>query len=100
PLPRRQHAVPPRRASDLKWTMAHPELEVPGTAVESGGSFHPVYPLTEKLRARHIDSKLFSRLMREVLHQAAGRIRETLPRQLCADRKSTRLNSSHVKISY
>lgn len=69
-----------------KWTMAHPELEVPGTAVESGGSFHPVYPLTEKLRARHIDSKLFSRLMREVLHQAAGRIRETLPRQLCADK--------------
>lgn len=69
-----------------RWTIAHPELEVPGERVESGGSFHPVYPLTEKLRARHIDSKVISRLMRELLHQAAGKIRETLPRRMCADK--------------
>src|SRR5690606_35392421 len=48
-----------------KWTIAHPELEVPAATIETRGSFHPVYPTTEKLRARHIDSKFFSRLMRE-----------------------------------
>ncbi|HEX7016046.1 MAG TPA: ATP-dependent DNA helicase RecG [Cyclobacteriaceae bacterium] len=69
-----------------KWTIAHPELEVFGTATEVHGSFHPIYPLTEKLRTRHIDSKFFSRLMREVLRQADGKIRETLPRRLCADK--------------
>lgn len=70
-----------------KWTIAHPEVEVAaGAAVESRGSFRPVYPLTEKLRGRHIDSRFFSRLMREALQQAAGKIRETLPRYLCAEK--------------
>jgi ATP-dependent DNA helicase RecG len=69
-----------------KWNIAHPEIEVASAAVDGRGSFHPVYPLTEKLRARHIDSRFFSRLMREVLQQASGKIYETLPPRLCTDR--------------
>lgn len=70
-----------------KWSMVHPEFEVLGNNGASAGSFYPIYPLTEKLRARHLDSKFISRLMQELLVLAEGRIRETLPASLCASKQ-------------
>lgn len=67
-----------------RWSMVHPEFEVLGDKSGSTGSFYPIYPLTEKLRTRHLDSKFISRLMQELLGQAGGRIRETLPASLRA----------------
>lgn len=64
------------------FSIAHPEIE-PVTAVnEKPRSFYPVYPLTEKLRTRHLDSKALSKLMRDLLAQATEKIRETLPARL------------------
>lgn len=62
-----------------KFSMAHPEVEPASEQSARGGHLQPVYPLTEKLRARHIDSKLIGKLQRELLSQARGKIRETLP---------------------
>jgi len=62
-----------------KYNIAHPEIEVLTAANEKGGYLHPVYPLTEKLRSRYLDSKAISKLQHELLVLAKERIRETLP---------------------
>src|SRR5690606_5309770 len=68
-----------------RWSMVHPEFEVLADEGNSPtGSFFPVYPLTEKLRTRRLDSKFLSRLMQELLTQARGNIKVTLPASLSA----------------
>ncbi len=65
-----------------KFNIAHPEIEVLTQKNEQGGFLHPVYPLSEKLRTRHIDSKAIAKLVQELLVQATDKIRETLPSHL------------------
>lgn len=62
-----------------KFSIAHPEIEPTTTASDKGGYLQPVYPLTEKLRTRYIDSKAISKLQQELLVLSKERIRETLP---------------------
>jgi ATP-dependent DNA helicase RecG len=61
------------------YSIAHPEVEPLTVSNENGGFLHPVYPLSEKLRTRKIDSKTLSRIMQQLLTLAENRIRETLP---------------------
>lgn len=63
-------------------TIAHPEVEPVGTSTDKGGYLQPVYPLSEKLRVRRIDSKVISKLQQEMLRVAQSHIRETLPDDL------------------
>ena len=65
-----------------KYNIAHPEVEPVTTANTEGGYLQPVYPLTEKLKARYIDSKAISKLQRELLVLAKDKIRETLPDEI------------------
>jgi ATP-dependent DNA helicase RecG len=80
-----------------KWSIAHPEFEPLTSKNEQGGVLHPVYPLTEKLRAKHIDSKFLSRIIHDLLALAKDRIRETLPASILktknlVDKKAALLN--------
>lgn len=68
-----------------KFNIAHPEIEVLTQKNEQGGFLHPVYPLSEKLRTRHIDSKAIAKLVQELLIQANDKIRETLPQHLLSN---------------
>ncbi len=70
-----------------KITIAHPEIDPLTTGNERTGSLQPVYPLTEKLRSRHLDSRAISKLMTELLQAARERIRETLPSSIIRDNK-------------
>jgi ATP-dependent DNA helicase RecG len=69
-----------------RFSMAHPEFEPSASAVTEG-SLRPVYPLSEKLRQRYLDSRTLGKLIREVLKQAAGNIRETLPDSMLSKEK-------------
>jgi ATP-dependent DNA helicase RecG len=69
-----------------RFSMAHPEFE-PSASVVAEGSLRPVYPLSEKLRQRYLDSRTLGKLIREVLKQAAGKIRETLPDSILSKEK-------------
>lgn len=69
-----------------KFNIAHPEIEPLTENNQKVSYLHPVYPLTERLKARHVDSKAISKLMRELLVQAKDRIRETLPLSLLKDK--------------
>jgi ATP-dependent DNA helicase RecG len=64
------------------YNIAHPEVEVATEKNSSGGYLHPVYSLTEKLKARHLDSKTISKLQQELLILAKDKIRETLPQAI------------------
>lgn len=62
-----------------KLSVAHPEIEPLTSANEKGGYLQPVYPVTEKLKAKYVDSKLLAKLIRQVLEASQSHIRETLP---------------------
>lgn len=62
-----------------KINIAHPEVEPVTENNLKGNSFQPVYPITEKLRTRYIDSKQIGKLQLELFRLADPHIRETLP---------------------
>jgi ATP-dependent DNA helicase RecG len=68
-----------------KYNIVHPELEPLTQGNEIGGSLYPVYPLTEKLRVKHLDSKILSKLIKDVLALAQDKIRETLTTELLTE---------------
>ena len=70
-----------------KITVAHPELEAVAEAGKKGNFLQPVYHVTEKLRARYLDSKFISKLQMEVLRKAAGNFPENLPASIVSKLK-------------
>jgi len=67
--------------------MTHPEMEVYKGEQATGKYFQPVYPLTEKLRKKYIDSKAIATLQKNLLEIAFPYIRETLPADVNAQFK-------------
>jgi ATP-dependent DNA helicase RecG len=70
-----------------KFNIAHPEIEPVITKEEKTQSLQPVYPLTEKLRAKHLDSKAISKLMADLMILSKDKIRETLPANILTTQK-------------
>ena len=70
-----------------KYSIAHPEIEPVTEKNQATAFLQPVYSVTEKLRARHIDSKFLSKLIKEILQMAQPHIRETLPSTLLQKQK-------------
>lgn len=61
------------------FNIAHPELELVSDAEKSfSTSLEPVYNTTEKLKARGLDSKAISKIIKTLLQQLHGKIEETL----------------------
>lgn len=65
-----------------KINIAHPEVEVLTNQNEKAGFLQPVYHTSEKMKAKYIDSKAISKIVRQVMLQAEGKIFETLPENL------------------
>lgn len=65
-----------------KYSIAHPELEVLTAVREEKSFLQPVYPTTEKLRQKFLDSRGISNIMKELLKVAYPKIQETLPAEL------------------
>lgn len=65
-----------------KVNIAHPEIEVLTTQNEKAGYLQPVYHTSEKMKAKYLDSKALSKMIRQVVMMAEGRIQETLPEHL------------------
>lgn len=65
--------------------ITHPELEAVSYSDDyPNHPFMPVYPSTEKLKAKGLNSKGFAKIIDLLLHQAEGRITETLPTPVLA----------------
>ncbi len=87
-----------------KLSIAHPEIEPLTEKSEKGGYLQPIYPLSEKLRTRYIDSKFISKLQQEVLKAAQVHIRETLPSTILQKQsligKKSSINNIHFPQSH
>ncbi|MFC2126191.1 ATP-dependent DNA helicase RecG [Bacteroidota bacterium] len=59
--------------------IAHPEIDAHIESGEKKPYLHPVYPTTEKLKTRFLDSKGISRLQKTLIKEALSHITETLP---------------------
>ncbi|WP_162342356.1 ATP-dependent DNA helicase RecG [Cyclobacterium salsum] len=62
-----------------RYSMVHPDLEPLSGRQEEEPFFQPVYPTTEKLRQRYLDSKGISKILKALLPLALPKIPETLP---------------------
>src|SRR5690606_19909665 len=65
-----------------KYSIAHPDLEPLTAATEEKSFYQPIYPTTEKLRLKFLDSKGISKVMEGLLSLAYPLIQETLPADL------------------
>src|SRR5690606_11542917 len=65
-----------------KINIAHPEIEPYTEGHERGRFLHPVYSLTETLRARHFESKALSKLIAQLIELSKAKIRETLTQDI------------------
>jgi len=62
-----------------KYNFPHPDIEaVSSEKIDLGEQLQPFYPSTEKLKAKGLDSKGISKIMRNLLIQTKGFIPETL----------------------
>ncbi len=82
------------------FSIAHPEIDVVSAAAAKGGVLQPVYSITEKLRARRLDSKAISKLVRDLLALARDKIRETLPVQILEEEKFPSKRDSVIAIHF
>lgn len=62
-----------------KISIAHPEIEAVTESAEKKNFLQPVYPLSEKLRARYVDNRFLVKLMHDFLPAAVQHLPETLP---------------------
>ena len=65
--------------------IGHPELEVNAEKKTDSLFLQPVYPTTEKLKSKYIDSKTISKLQNELITKAQFHIKESLPEKLIQD---------------
>src|SRR5690606_42108254 len=95
--PRAAHPSPTRRSSDLKWFPTARISRIHGQARKVNGRlivpfFHPAAALHQPTLRQAVEEDF-----RKLPGYVAQALAERGPDE---DRKSTRLNSSHVKISY
>ncbi|WP_333818541.1 ATP-dependent DNA helicase RecG [Ohtaekwangia sp.] len=83
-----------------KFSIAHPEIDVLTQKNEQEGSLQPVYPLSEKLRNKRIDSKTIAKLMQELLTVSKDKIRETLPQSILNTHKLIAKKEALVNIHF
>jgi len=65
--------------------IGHPELEVNAEKKTDSLFLQPVYPTTEKLKSKYIDSKTISKFQNEIIAKAQFHIKESLPEKLIQD---------------
>lgn len=83
-----------------KINIAHPEIEPYTEGHERGRFLHPVYSLTETLRARHFESKALSKLIAQLLELSKGKIRETLPQDILSSNNFLSKSDAIVAIHF
>lgn len=83
-----------------KFNIAHPEIELLTEANENHEFLHPVYPSTEKLRARFLDSKGISKLVKSLISISSQYIRESLSDKIRNQYKLMPKHSALINIHF
>lgn len=83
-----------------KLYIGHPELEIESEGKEETRFLQPVYPTTEKLKSRYIDSKALSKLQKELLQKALPHIKESLPDEVLSEYKLMQRDIAYRNIHF
>ncbi len=84
-----------------RWNIAHPELELPQDIPPPiGESFRPLYGSSEKLKAKGLDSKGISRLMKTLILSERFHIPENLPAEILANLKLMSRQDAFVHVHF
>ncbi|MGB0177859.1 MAG: OB-fold nucleic acid binding domain-containing protein, partial [Owenweeksia sp.] len=84
-----------------KFSFPHPELELLDDFKASPlKGLQPVYPSTEKLNSRGLNSRGISKLMKVLIPQLKGAIREMLPKNLIEEYQLKELEQSYVDVHF
>lgn len=62
-----------------KLNIAHPEIELVTQGNSTHGQLRPVYPTTEKLKAKFVDSKAIARMVEAIMQSAVKHITDPIP---------------------
>ena len=65
-----------------KLNITHPEIELVTQGTSSTGKLRPVYPTTEKLKAKYFDSKAIARSIEAIIQQGLKRFPEAIPQEI------------------
>ncbi|MCK5700524.1 MAG: DEAD/DEAH box helicase, partial [Cyclobacteriaceae bacterium] len=65
-----------------KFNIPHPEIDPLNEANNNQAFLQPIYPSTEKLRTRYLDSKGISKLQKTLISEAGQHIKESLSRDI------------------
>ena len=65
-----------------KFNIPHPEIDPLNEANNNQAFLQPIYPSTEKLRTRYLDSKGISKLQKPLISEAGQHIKESLSRDI------------------
>jgi len=77
-----------------RWSMVHPEVDLPGAAATAEGGLRGVYPLTEKLRNAGFSSRQIFTLVKAALAVVLPQIAENLPPEVMARYRLTGLREA------
>ncbi len=65
-----------------KLNIAHPEIELVTQGNIGTGKLRPVYPTTEKLKAKYFDSKAIARSVEAIIQSALKQVAEAIPQEI------------------
>ncbi len=80
--------------------IAHPEIELVTERSLQKQYLQPVYPTTEKLKKKFIESKHLSGFMKQLLVEAVNHLDETLPAELLSRYKLVDRKTAYVHIHF
>jgi len=83
-----------------KLNMAHPELEAVNKETTIKGFLQPIYPTTEKLKKKYLDSKAISAFQQQLLKIAQKHIHENLPERFLEKYKLAPKKKSLLQIHF
>lgn len=82
-----------------RFNISHPEI-VPVVEWKKSGNvgLQAIYPSTEKLKARYLDSKGLRKLMENLLIEINGKVEETLPESLISNYKLMSRGRAYIEV--
>ncbi|MGD9328203.1 MAG: ATP-dependent DNA helicase RecG [Cyclobacteriaceae bacterium] len=80
--------------------IGHPELDINAEIKTDTLFLQPVYPSTEKLKSKYIDSKVIAKLQKELISKAQSHIKESLPENVIRDFKLMKRDIAYKNIHF
>ena len=80
--------------------IGHPELDINAEIKTDTLFLQPVYPSTEKLKSKYIDSKVIAKLQKELISKAQSYIKESLPENVIRDFKLMKRDIAYKNIHF